>query len=439
MNSGRIGDKRAMNLDQLRSRLRRIEVLRNGWGGLRLLKFYLQYLPDWGHWQRRRRQEKVASVTRPAVCTPSGPLHIVFVTKYARAREFKLAYAARLCGHRVTLIATHVQSSDMVAQHFDAHYGAGSPWQILALLDELHPDVTHLFVLYNNARMLPVLLYAPSPVVYDPYDCLQGMIKPEYQTNRLELEAERICFARADHICARSLEPLYLRRNFGCRMPQSTYFPEYCWHVPVECKARQVSDGERLRVVYCGGVWPEDKYPSQLCGHAQFIEMGRIFGQQGIELHIYPATFPGMASFEDFFQLYLEEEKRNPFFHLHRPVSQLELQQELVQYDAGIFLYGKDISRALGRMTEAKMHYSSANKLFDYIEAGLVVLLHGGKHQTGLVRHYGSVIVPRDLGQVRSSLVDALSKEFQPRQSVLIDCQSPRLDKMYRQVANEAQ
>jgi len=422
-----------MGLKWLHSRFRRVKILRDGRAILGLLRFYLRSLPDWAYWRRQRRRH--LTVVLPSGKS-SGLLNIVFVSLDARVREAKLAYAARLCGHRVTLVGKPRQVGDTITQHFDAYYQADTPWQILALLDELRPDVTHLFVNYNNARMLPVLLYAPSPVVYDPYDCMRGMIKPEYQFNRLELEVEHICFACADHICARSLEALYLRRQFGYRMPAATYFPEYCWSLPRQREPRQIHDDEELHVVYCGGIFPEDRYPAAEYGYAQYIEVGRVLARQRIHLHIYPAPAPLNANFEEFFQLYLEEEKRNPFFHLHKSVSQAELRQELVRYDAGLFFYGKDINKALGRQTVAKMHYSVANKLFDYIEAGLVVLLHGGRHQTGLVRHYGPVIVPRDLAQVRSALADTLSKGVKPHQSVLIDYQAPRLDKMYRHVAN---
>jgi len=422
-----------MSLDRLLLRVRRAKALRNVWAELRLLEFYLRSMPSWARRQHRRRQQKGAAVARRPVYTLSAPLHIVFVTHYARAREFKLAYAARLCGHRVTLVATHVQSSGMVAQHFDAHYEADDPWQILALLDELRPDVAHLFVNYNNARMLPVVLYAPSPVVYDPYDCLRGMFEPEYQVNWLELEAERICFACADHICARSLEPLCLRRHFGYRMPATTYFPEYCWRPPRQREPRQVRN-EELHLVYCGGVWPEDRYPAGEYCYAQYIEIGRALARQRIHLHIYPAPLAGMVDFDCFFSLYLQEDGSNPYFHFHRSLPYPELVREMVQYDAAMHVMGAAINSDMGRVTYLKLDYSTSNKLFDYIESGLPVIIHKGKHQRSIVRHYGQTIEINNISVARQALTQVIGRKKCPSRKAHIAYHAKRLGDMYVEV-----
>ena len=394
------------------------------------VKYYIRHLPDWAYWRLGR-----VALARPAISSsPATQLHVVFVTFHATAREFKLAYAALLCGHRVTLIAKHARPSNMAAHQFDAPYEADNPWRMLTLLDRLRPDVTHLFAHMDNARILPVMLYAPSPVVYDPYDCLQGMIKPENQYSRLELEAERTCFARADHICARSLEPLYLRRHFGYRMPATTYFPEYCWHPPQQRKARQVHNDEELHIVYCGGVWPEDRFPSATHGYAQYLEVGRALGKQRIHLHLYPAQVPNVVHFDEFFSLYLEESKQNPFLHIHHSLPYEELMSELPKYDAALHVAGVTVNKGLGRVTRAKLDYSSANKLFDYIEAGLPVIIHDGKHQRGIVRHYGASVEISDISQAREALFSTRNTMQSPKSSAAMAKHAERLGRMYQSV-----
>jgi len=412
-------------------------VLRKIWSDSHtLVEGFLRGLPDWVRWQLTQWQRQTDTVVRPAASNlSSAQLRIILVSYYTTAREFKLAYAARLCGHHVTLVTRHIGPPPMVAQHFDACYEASNPWRILILLDKLRPDVIHLLAHGDNILMLPVLLHAPSPVVYDPYDCLQGMIKPKYQVSRMEREAERICFARADYICARSIEPLYLRRHFGYRMPATIYFPEYCWRPPQAREPRQFHDDEELHVAYCGGIWPEDRYPAAECGYAQYIEVGRALARQRIHLHLYPSKVGGGTNYEDFFSLYLEESKHNPFFHIYRPLPYTELLRELPQYDAAIHIMGVKINQAFGSATRAKLDYSSANKLFDYIEVGLPVIIHDGKHQRGVVRHYGSSVEVSDIARVREVLLSFLSQNRPSKSSAAIADHVERLDRMYRSVA----
>ena len=348
--------------------------------------------------------------------------------------ECKLCYAARLFGHRVTLVASRVQSPETVSQSFDAYHQTENPWQTLALLDQLRPDVVHVFTDYANALILPILLYAPAPVIYDPYDCAQGMIKPQYQYNFLELLAERVCFARADHICSRSLEPLFLRRRFQYRMPNVTYFPEYCWRAPEPCVPRAIQEDEELHIVYCGGVMPEDRFPAEEYGYAQYIEVGRVLAKQRIHLHIYPAPNPGNADFENFFSLYLEESKQNPFFHIYHPLPHEELVKKLPQYDAALHIMGATINDGIGRSTRAKLDYSSANKLFDYIEAGLPLIVHNGKHQRGIVRHYGQIVEVSDISRVRKALAAVIGMKKCSNEKAYIAYHAKRLGNMYAEV-----
>lgn len=402
-----------------------MNFLSNLWADFCVLKHYVGGIPDWRKWQKeRRRQQKIEGKHNVET-----PLNIAFVTQYARARELKLAYAARLCGHQVTLIASGVQFPDMANEYFDDFRGAKNVWQMLKVLDEINPDVVHLFVNYNNAFLLPILLYSSSPVIYDPYDCLKGMFKPEFQINCLELRAERMSFEQADHICSRSLEPLYLRRKFGYQMPDTTYFAEYCWKEPKPYEPRDRFREADLHIVYVGGIWPEDRYPADKFGYAQYIEVSRILAKQNIHLHIYPAPTPAISNFESFFSLYLEEATTNPYLHFYHPINYNELTQVLSRFDAAMHIMGLTINENLGRLARPKLDYSSANKLFDYIEAGLPVIIHNGKHQKSLVRHYSHIIEVQDLANVREAI---LALNFQKRPShVTIKDHAERLGQMY--------
>lgn len=418
----------------MRSLARQSRVLRQIWSDSHvLLNAYVRGLPDWLRWRLARRDYKASSTFgRPASSPSRGSLCIAFVSNKVTAREYKLAYAATLCGHHVVLITRQGKSGDAMMQHFDECLVASNPWRMLLLIDELHPDVIHTIVHEDNLWMLPVLLYADAPVVYDPYDCLQGMLEPEYQYSRWALMAERRWFAGADHICARSLEPRYLRRHCGYRIPSTTYFPEYCWQPPLRREPRQLHDSDDLHIVYCGGIWPEDRYSAAAAGYAQYIEIGRALAQQRIHLHLYPATPPAGTTYEIFFALYLQESARNPFFHIYPTLPYAELMRELPKYDAALHIMGVRVNQSLGSATRPKLDYSTANKLFDYIEAGLPVIIHNGRHQRGVVRHYGATVEITDIGEARGALLHVLRAGFSSKLSATIVTHADRLGFMYK-------
>jgi hypothetical protein len=397
------------------------------------LQAYVRGMPDWRRCRLTPRKLKPSSFrAEPVFDLPARPLHIAFVSNKITARELKVAHAARLCGNRVTLITRQANSGAGLAGHFDECLIADNPWRMLLLIDELRPDVIHTFVHEDNLWMRPVLLYAAAPLVYDPYDCLQAMLRPDYQYSRWQLTAERRWFSEADHICARSLEPRYLRRHQDYRMPSTTYFPEYCWQVPSHRKPRHLQEDTELNIVYCGGIWPEDRYSAASAGYAQYIEIGRVLAKQHIHLHLYPSPPPAGVTHESFFSAYLHEQARNLFFHIYPTLPYEELMRELPRYDAALHILGARINTELGSATPAKKDCSSANKLFDYIEAGLPVIIHEGRHQRGVVRHYGVSIEVTDIGQVRQALLHVLSVGSPGKPSAAIASHARRLDAMYR-------
>ena len=275
----------------------------------------------------------------------------------------------------------------------------------------------------------------PGPKPYStPTTCTEGMIRPEFIRRPKQAYAlERACFEEADHVCARSLEPLYLRRECGYILPPTTYFPEYCWSTPPQRKPRSIAPDEELHIVYAGGVHPENRVDPIIASYAQYIEIGRCLAAQRIHLHIYPTPNPYRdAIFETYYDLYIDESRSNSFFHIYRPVTQTQLAATISRYDAALHIFGVGVSSAPGKNTLAKARYSTAAKLFDYIESGLPVIIHNGLHQRGIVRHFGRVVALIHVNDTREVLVDTL---FSPTPDSAANCtlaaQSGRLISMY--------
>jgi hypothetical protein len=404
----------------IQRRVHKIPALRNARAAQRKLITMAKDLPVWLRW--RQRAARRPGVKREAV----GPLHIALVSRVSKARLFKLAHAIRHCGHRVTLVSGARYSSHEL-EHFDGHRDVSDPWKILEVLEEMSPDVVHVIINYDNFVMSPVVRFSPAPVVLDSYDVQKGMMTKKWQADWVELRAERQLFETADHICARHLEPLVLKRRFGYRIPDATFFPDYCWRGP-RTRAQRQSDG--LSIVYCGNVLPEDRFSQDEAGYAQYIGVARALARQNIHFHLYPAWDWTPAPFDEFFALYIKENETNEHFHFYRTVPYGELIDRLGDYDAALHLF----EGGSGRITKDKLNYSTANKLFDYIEAGLPVLIHPGSLQQSIVRRCGTAVTVESLQDVRPALEAALASRRPPVDRCDLEHHAPRLARMYEHV-----
>jgi len=395
-----------------------------------LFLYYFRGLPDLVLFLLSRIFQKSTSQLKEV---KNDTPHIFFITYNARIRECKLAYAARLAGFRVTLITHKYNFIDINENYFDEYHIIKNPWECLKLIRIKRPDVVHLFVGYTNARLLPVLLFSPLPVVYDPYDCVRGMFNRKFKLPWVEEWAEKVFFTKADQLCTRSLEPVYLKRKFKYQLPPSTYFPDYCWKRPKKRDIKKIREGNELHVIYAGGINPEDRYPKKVFGFSQYIDVGRALAKQKIHLHLYPASAFTEHQFKNHYSIYYEESKENPYFHIYEPVTHTKLMEEMSKYDVGLHIFGIDINHNdCFAFNRAKADYSSAAKLFDYLEMGLPVLVHDGFHQRGIIRHYGRTISVDNIYDVRKSLVECLKRQKPAKtKDFCLDVQAFRLRNMY--------
>jgi hypothetical protein len=109
---------------------------------------------------------------------------------------------------------------------------------------------------------------------------------------------------------------------------------------------------------------------------------------------MYPAPVEAdTASFEDRYSFFFEEQQRNPYFHIHGSCPPDHLCQELASYDFGIQFMGEDFSpfdrEYLSFYTAEKWVFSASNRLFDYLDAGLVVTMHPWGFMYTLFDSYG--------------------------------------------------
>ncbi len=304
---------------------------------------------------------------------------IVFVSDMPRAREAKLAHGLRSLGCRVILLYQETPGFE-VATHFDESRHYTEPEEALALAREYDPLAYHLFANWNFNMAAAFIERGPGPVVFDNYDLLNGMVFPEFMEQHYpgQLALERRCLEQADGLACRDLSSQYLRRELGFRLRgRRIYLPDSCWGTPLS-GVEAAEPADELHVVYCGNMALE-KYTSGLerntCVH---LWLADLLTRQGVHYHLYPSTsVQPHLPFEEAFSDYFELAQQTPLLHLHRPLPAESLIAEMARYDAGILVLSESLEAPLTRvMTAQRYIHASSNKVFDYLDAELPVLLN---------------------------------------------------------------
>lgn len=240
------------------------------------------------------------------------------------------------------------------------------------------------------------------PYIHDLQDTLVVYygtdVKPRWL--REELPHERACMAEADGLIAHSLEPNEGFRRYGIARkdrPPTLYFPLYCDDDAFVDNVPKTSDTE-IHLVYAGGVAGSHRDPRHY-GNIQFFGLIETLTGQGLHFHIYPSPTNIRADVEEYEAL----SRVNPRFHFHAPVSQERLAGELAKYHWGILPFFKELSE----QSTAKLKYATTLKLFNYLEAGLPIMVSKDlSYQSWIVGRYeaGIAVALEEMASVHTRL-----------------------------------
>jgi len=265
--------------------------------------------------------------------------------------------------------------------------------------------------------------------VQDVFSCYYGL-NPGIRWLKEELPHERNCLLRSDGIVAQSLEPNIAIRRFGeGTKPPAIFFPLYCDNDMFRVNTK-ILDPRDIHIVYAGGVAGSHRDRSHY-GSIQFHGLIGILDAQKIHFHIYPSPSNIRADYEEYEQIALEKE----YFHFHTPVAQDQMATEMNRYHFGILPF---FSAHSGQSGE-KYRVATALKLFNYIEAGLPILVSEDLvYQSWIVSRYeaGIPIGKDDPARLReiilkydySMLAANLARR---REEISLEMHIPRLLKFY--------
>ena len=253
--------------------------------------------------------------------------------------------------------------------------------------------VIHHFIRWGNAALAQAILEAwphrkPRYVV-ENYDVQTGMF-PGFPVESLRME--RFAFEHADGVVFREFCGEYLEREKGFLFRHPTFtFLDYNLEEGVQNFPRRKKD-EPLSLVYAGGLVTEEEYPtmSQAC----WDEVAALCEAHHCHLHVYPSADPARST--EPFKKYIERSVRSKYFHFHRTVPFETLYETLAKYDYGIFPARNDIYtlERNGMFFKAKNIYSSTNKFFDYVAAGLPIVAPTPMKLVEYFSTHGAAVLP---------------------------------------------
>ena len=304
------------------------------------------------------------------------PNRVVLISDNPRVREAKIAQGLRDAGKDIHLICGKVPGYDP-AGLFASVQTFDSPWHAARLAAALRPEICHVFSLMQYETAAAVLTVRPSPVLVDPYDnadMLSAAFVETEPTRNLERALERSIFSRADGLVCRNLESQVAVRRDGLALHgPRVFFSDYCWGDIARRNKLSAADGE-LHLVYGGTVWLESRSPEG-ADHG-LLWLAETAAKHGAHLHVYP-TVAGADEFEEMLAEYRALESNNHFFHLHRPLlDHRAFLEEISQYDVGVLVRRSLVTGGQAWQYAPEKHrYSYANKLADYLDAGLYFMV----------------------------------------------------------------
>jgi hypothetical protein len=266
----------------------------------------------------------------------------------------------------------------------------------------------------------------------DVYACYYGL-NPTVRWIKAELPHEKNCLQLSDGLIGQSLEPNVALRKYGKIKPPSLFFPLYCDNDYFEDNTKKL-DPDDIHFVYAGGVAGSQRDKAQF-GLVQFHNLIQVLSDQKIHFHIYPSPSNLRADYIEYEQI----AERNHYFHFHQSVAQEQLASELSRYHFGVLPF---FLKNAGQSAD-KFKYATTLKLFNYIEAGIPILVSEDLvYQNWIIKrhHAGITIQEKDLSHLRELLAaidypDMVKGLITKRTEISLLTHIPRLLKFYRQIA----
>lgn len=298
-------------------------------------------------------------------------LRIVFVAESPGERPAKFAYGLRCNGFSCLLI--HIADLNFNPSiYFDYSIRCHSPMECVEIAKRLDPDIIHIFSFHADETALAISRNLSCKIVYDYKDIFENMII--HPADPLLWKNQRALIERADGLCCRDRQiDHYCQINNVTPRGKHILYLDYCYGINFPLTPK-LGGADEVHTICHGSFTPEDVYPQFSCNGLYLIT--EVLTQQKIHVHIYPGIWVTHALTNKKHSIYNELVRKNPYFHIHSHLTIENLIKEISQYDIGLSLYQGEIFGIPDQYTiDNHQSYVMAARLFDYLEAGLDILV----------------------------------------------------------------
>lgn len=298
-----------------------------------------------------------------------GEKTILFVQSSVCIRTHKLASVMHESGYRVFLLYTFLPPEGSNAEFIDAYDGIYTFFTHDALVDFVEKSDFDIIHSSNEPDLLTNLLFLTSKhVVFDTHD----MMSIRRHENIYNLTCEYMASVASDgNMYTQESIIDMARKKYGLEgkelfVIENTVFDE-C-DMPRREKLSSI-DGE-IHCVYEGGIVGYD-VPHHLLQHRFFENMWKKILDCGIHIHYYSADVGCYPEIEG-----------NKYLHYEGNLGTKKLIPEMAKYDCGLAMFNvTDLNRLY-------LSSTTSNKIYEYISAGLPVLVADVPSHVAFVEKY---------------------------------------------------
>jgi len=339
-------------------------------------------------------------------------LNILFVQTRPCIRNYKMARALATRGHRVTSLYTEASLSERYpGLSEDVYFNVFRIQSDRHLWDvSKHYDIIHC---HNQPDVLSVMALACEvPVIHDTHDLISLRKASDVNTAFFEGVANRGADGR---IYSTPYQEEIAKQLHGVSGPSHVFYnyvsePD----LPKNHLLKLSKKDGHIHIVYEGGITRHF--------HRDFSSLFVELAQRGLYIHVFP------ASYDDDFAAYFSQ---FPNIHYERPVSPNMIIEVMTQFDFGIIPFNLD------KENKRFLDSTIANKLFEYLAAGLPVLTTPLKSYTDYFERNPVGVTFKTADDIVNNLdtLKRMNTEIDFSQHVFtIEDQIERLEQFYRDI-----
>lgn len=294
--------------------------------------------------------------------------NILFVQNTACIRTHKIATLMKKNGYKVFLLYTMAPPEINNAEFAEVYNGIYTFYTWKALIDFVENSDFDIVHSSNEPDILTnLLLLTKKHIVFDTHD-MMSLRKPENIENlTLEFIANTSCDGNiytSNLVCDIAKKKFCLTDKEILAWENTVLEQE---EITIKHPKLSNVDGE-IHCVYEGGIVGNDRL-----SHRYFEDIWRKIADCGIHIHFYSQSD---------YRYCKELEGRSKYFHYEGNLGTKALIQEMTKYDCGLAIFNvNDQNRAF-------LETGTANKMYEYINSGIPVVVGDVKSYVDFVEKY---------------------------------------------------